>query len=283
MDYLPLYLVFGWVWMIPAAVSAIAGLIGQRQQRKANQRLADSQNVANIEFQRQQNEYNTPANQMSRYQAAGLNPNLVYGQGNPGNQSSPVSYPDVQRTDYQSMPGQLAPLLNQTAMTVSQTAAIDAKTRQTFALTELNKLQARVIEANPLLDNSGFKATIQSLVSAAEIKAGEASLMNQKVDWSTGNKSFNINGVPTHGPAGVLKMEQELNLLEQRFKLGGLDAQLKAEVLTSKEFQNAILEVQKKWAVDGEITPQHILQFIQLLLTKALTPGFIKSFSSPKK
>lgn len=40
--------------------------------------------------QAKQNEYNSPVSQMQRYQAAGLNPNLIYGQGNPGNQGSPV-------------------------------------------------------------------------------------------------------------------------------------------------------------------------------------------------
>lgn len=40
----------------------------------------------------QQNEYNTPANQMDRFLEAGLNPNLIYSQGNAGNQSGIASY-----------------------------------------------------------------------------------------------------------------------------------------------------------------------------------------------
>lgn len=42
---------------------------------------------------REQAEYNTPANQMARYRAAGLNPNLIYGEGqstSAGNMSSPA-------------------------------------------------------------------------------------------------------------------------------------------------------------------------------------------------
>lgn len=41
-----------------------------------------------------QNEYNSPFNQMSRYQAAGLNPNLIYGSGqaSAGNQTSLGDY-----------------------------------------------------------------------------------------------------------------------------------------------------------------------------------------------
>lgn len=35
------------------------------------------------------NAYNTPAAQMQRFKAAGLNPNLIYGQGSPGNATTP--------------------------------------------------------------------------------------------------------------------------------------------------------------------------------------------------
>lgn len=48
-----------------------------------------------------QNEYNSPAAQMQRWQEAGLNPNLIYGQGNSGN-AGPVNTPDMQRVDLRS-------------------------------------------------------------------------------------------------------------------------------------------------------------------------------------
>lgn len=55
--------------------------------------VADT-NEANLRLWRMQAEYNTPKNQMARYQAAGLNPNLIYSQGNPGNMtSSPTMQP----------------------------------------------------------------------------------------------------------------------------------------------------------------------------------------------
>lgn len=52
--------------------------------------LAKYQNDLNMLAWTQQQQYNTPANQMARFKAAGLNPNLIYGQGNSGNASSPV-------------------------------------------------------------------------------------------------------------------------------------------------------------------------------------------------
>lgn len=59
-----------------------------------NANSVNDTNEANLRLWREQAAYNTPANQMARYQAAGLNPNLIYSQGNPGNMtSSPTMQP----------------------------------------------------------------------------------------------------------------------------------------------------------------------------------------------
>jgi len=47
------------------------------------------QNDYNLEMWNLQNEYNSPKSQMARFKEGGLNPNLIYGQGTPGN-ATPV-------------------------------------------------------------------------------------------------------------------------------------------------------------------------------------------------
>ena len=89
---------------IAAGVGALAsGIAGgamnkaaQRDANKTNIMLAREQQAFEQKMVQQQNEYNSPVAQMQRYAQAGLNPNLVYSQGNPGNQSSIPSY---QRAD----------------------------------------------------------------------------------------------------------------------------------------------------------------------------------------
>lgn len=54
---------------------------------KANRELAEYSYGKDLEQWNREVEYNTPLNQMKRYQEAGLNPNLIYSQGNPGNSS----------------------------------------------------------------------------------------------------------------------------------------------------------------------------------------------------
>lgn len=71
-----------------AAISAGGALVGNllgftsAQQNYKNQvKLMDKAYAQNLEQWNRENEYNTPYMQMQRLQAAGLNPNLVYGNG----------------------------------------------------------------------------------------------------------------------------------------------------------------------------------------------------------
>lgn len=79
-------------------LGAITGLIGNNQTNKANIRLQREQqqfnaqqakqaNEWNMQQWQRENDYNAPAQQMARLEAAGLNPNLMYGQGNTGTAS----------------------------------------------------------------------------------------------------------------------------------------------------------------------------------------------------
>ena len=70
---------------------------------KANMRLAEYQFMKNKEMWDLQNEYNHPRHQMARFRNAGLNPNLMYGMGTPGNVSN---YPKYQapNLDYTGRP-----------------------------------------------------------------------------------------------------------------------------------------------------------------------------------
>lgn len=94
--------------LVAAGASILGGLINSgsaaRQNRMSqsfSREMYDRQKADNLEFWRMQNEYNSPQAQMSRYQAAGLNPHLIYGQGNSGNAGS-ISTPDVQSAQFRS-------------------------------------------------------------------------------------------------------------------------------------------------------------------------------------
>lgn len=65
--------------LLGAGIGAISSKRGQRRAFSYNKALMDYQNQINLQNWRLENEYNSPQNQMARYQAAGLNPNLVAG------------------------------------------------------------------------------------------------------------------------------------------------------------------------------------------------------------
>ena len=76
-----------WKTLGKTALSGLAGGIGpglfslgsSMLTNKGAQRRQNLANSQNIEFWNMQNAYNTPKAQMERLQAAGLNPNLIYG------------------------------------------------------------------------------------------------------------------------------------------------------------------------------------------------------------
>jgi len=74
-------------------LSAMAQGSANRKTREWNERMYDKQKQDNLDFWNLQNSYNTPQQQMQRYQEAGLNPALMYGNGTPGNASSAPDAP----------------------------------------------------------------------------------------------------------------------------------------------------------------------------------------------
>ena len=71
--------------------SIAGGIFGSKNQsdaNSANMKLAEYKYDRDLDMWNRQNAYNSPEAQMRRYAQAGLNPNLIYGQGSSGNASS---------------------------------------------------------------------------------------------------------------------------------------------------------------------------------------------------
>lgn len=81
---------------IPAGAELIGGIMGNvggaRASRDARRWQEKMWNL--------QNEYNSPANQRALLEAAGMNPNLAYGNGSMAQASNPPGSPDVYKPDY---------------------------------------------------------------------------------------------------------------------------------------------------------------------------------------
>ena len=82
--------------LVGSGLNAYATIQAQKMQNSSNMKLAEyaynkdleqwnRQNAHNLQMWDLQNNYNSPDQQMKRYQAAGLNPNLVVGGASSGN------------------------------------------------------------------------------------------------------------------------------------------------------------------------------------------------------
>ena len=72
---------------VGSVLGGLFGLSAQKSANKANMELAKYAYEKDLEMWNRNNEYNSPEKQMERLRAAGLNPNLVYGNGAVGNTS----------------------------------------------------------------------------------------------------------------------------------------------------------------------------------------------------
>lgn len=66
--------------------------IADYRRNKLNKEMADYAHKKSLQAWQMQNQYNSPEAQMQRYQEAGLNPHLMYGQGTPGNATGIAQY-----------------------------------------------------------------------------------------------------------------------------------------------------------------------------------------------
>lgn len=135
--------------------------------RDYNLNLAKQQNQWNIDQWNRENEYNTPQAQMSRYKAAGLNPDLVYGQ-----QNLSAASPEMTSGEPGS-PMDYSPVAN--GPTIGEAASIAANSRLTNAQAKLAESQADKVDAETVgqtINNQWLPKLLegQTAINEADVK-----------------------------------------------------------------------------------------------------------------
>lgn len=202
-------------------------------------------------------DYNSPKNQMQRYRDAGLNPALMYGQGNPGNVQNTPQYPQYNTPNMEFLAG-LGTQIQQAKLLSAQANLTNQKVDESGIKQDLMQSQKALIDANPML-NKGY---VESLVTMANANAG---MKKQQADFMLQGQ---VQEGRFTGEAGMVKMQYELKQLEQKYNLNNSDIKIRSEIFNSKVFQNSINEVMSKWMTDGEISPEHYRLFVMMLMQK---------------
>lgn len=242
---------------------------GPRRQYKWNKRAAQDANVMNREnqqwlleqnrlLQEEQRKYDNPRSQMDRYLEAGLNPNMIYGNGSSAGQAFPIDAGNMPGVNIQP-PSARYPDIAGSFMAAGQMSAQTQLAQARAGEVEMSIAYKSVLldiaKTNPMLNPevAGWVAT--TMQEMARVKAMEArSWLADPAD--VGGEKSNI----------YRKVQAEVDAMVQRLGLNTADLAVKNRILESKEFANAILEVQKKWMVDNEITPQVGLSAGMMLL-----------------
>ena len=211
MDFLPL---------IGSAVSGLFGMSATQSNNQANMELAKYQNEQNIKLWQMQNEYNLPKNQMQRYIDAGLNPNLMYGQGNPGNASAPPStnVPTLERyqvPDFGQAAAQSVNLINQAHQLDLKDSEVQNQNHVRFAqalklLSEVPGVKAK--SAMAALQHQFFKDVYDNKVTQVELQTSILQVQDSVAQ-------MNANYMPDKLKLNLKTFEQQLiNLMTDQRK-----------------------------------------------------------------
>lgn len=131
----------------PALISAGSSLYGSHLQRQqslentamtieARKELAKYKFQQDVKMWNMMKAYNAPVKQMQRFKQAGLNPNLIYGQGTPGNVSSYPTFEAPQVSYHNRKALDFGGAVNQGLQTYYDVRQSEAQIDQTQALAD---------------------------------------------------------------------------------------------------------------------------------------------------
>lgn len=144
-------LVSGGIGLLGSAISGRASANAQAQANRQNLALAREQMAWQENMWQKENDYNSPAAQMKRIQEAGLNPALMYSQGNVGNAGSVGSYsnPNIEPVNPASGVGQAVSALGSIPMQYLQLKMMEAQVNKVNAESRL------ISNTTPTVDQFG--------------------------------------------------------------------------------------------------------------------------------
>lgn len=194
--------------MIPIApiISAAASLGGAF----LNSRSVTSNNQMQQNMIREQNAYNSPVQQVSRIRQAGLNPYMLLGQVNSGNQQAIASTQPQNFDSAVSGISNAASQFMQQAVNASQVDMNSAAADKTRSETALSNIDIETRKAKNL-------AEIQSLVNAGLLSKEQASQIETNLDLikSDWNAHVQAQGITNRYYGSIADFNEE-NVLEKK-------------------------------------------------------------------
>lgn len=247
---------------LSVGVPALVNLFMNYQNNRANDRRQQEAYEQNLRMWHMQNEYNSPASQIARLRAAGLNPNLIY--GSPDNTAQAPPSKGVS----EGHAGQVDPMVAMNALNIlKQMELVDADIA-------LKESQARNFDSDTERQNlendvfpQKFSASMQEVFSRINVNNAEADkLFNEsKVAYE------NYIAKQLENYFNTQTMQDRISLVAKQLDL--TDADIKVAKATASKMYAEISYLQKK----GElITEQKYTEIARrsLISAQEKTEGF---------
>lgn len=187
-----------------AASSLIGGVVNGIFNNNSNKKVARENRAFALDMWNRNNEYNTPLAQMQRLKEAGLNPNLMYGQGTTGNSSVPAKAEGRNPTQYN--------MGIMESMQMYQQARLNEQQRQLQkSQTELNHAQAQKVQA----ETANTQAQTQNTNETMQFNRESRPKILQKYDLENQSISLsneNLNKINAKIEADINQIKANTNL-----------------------------------------------------------------------
>lgn len=184
---------------------------------RANLILAEYQNQWNLDQWNRENEYNSPVAQMARYQEAGLNPNLIYGQqnlsaGSPQAANARVESGHIVSKREQRMQAKLATVTGAINTVLSMFGTFqDVRLRQE----QIDKVKA---DTQLTLANAGLTDDRRTQM-AYEIQQSMADTFMKQFNWKKQGERYNLETAKTR--QAIENMRKQGRLMGEKLSLYG--------------------------------------------------------------
>lgn len=217
-------------------------------------------NINNYKMWELNNQYNSPAEQMQRFKDAGLNPNLMYGQGSNGNSSAPASVSEIPQGMSMQMALQSATTGSQIGKTLAEISNIEANTanvkKQTDLLAWTIKKEKQTAE-NLSMEYHKLRADINKINSEARLNELEAiykEYINNTLELDYLQRKYNLTETEVRvlqTRANIQKTEAETNNINTRLNMDiwtfnhvdRLDATIKANEAEISNMDKQLKEI----------------------------------------
>lgn len=231
-----------------AGINAGATAVANRKSYKYTKKMTDYQNLLNLRNWVLQNEYNLPKNQMKRYQDAGLNPNLIYGQQNTAGDVGSVS---TSQFDVKSMQ---APNLDPASAISSYLAARRLAVDEKRADSQIDMNTAKIQEILDTLPHKVEKL-IQDVVIATERAKNAPEYYSEQarsLNLSNQIKKIQIDSGFYQLQSALLKTKD--NYMQQQMSYMNTQKEFLRARIAYQNWYNEFMEnnYSERWTLDNE-------------------------------